>query len=110
MLIGMVPAPSLGGVVFTSPCGRFTLRPSSRTNTAVMMKKISRLRTKSSIGARSMPWLSPVCFACLRSRISEREPVGEKLGLPLRAQRVVVHRVQARDADGETGERADHGV
>jgi hypothetical protein len=35
--------------------GRFTLSPYSFTNTAVMMKKIRRLITKSSIGARSMP-------------------------------------------------------
>ena len=38
--------------------GRLTLIPTSFRNTAVMMKKISRLRTKSSIGARSMPVLS----------------------------------------------------
>src|SRR6185503_11047017 len=35
--------------------GRLTSRPASLTKTAVMMKKISRFVTKSSIGARSMP-------------------------------------------------------
>ena len=40
--------------------GRLTVRPISLTNTAVMMKKISRFSTKSSIGARSMP-VSSLC-------------------------------------------------
>ena len=35
--------------------GRLTVMPISFTNTAVMMKKMSRFMTKSSIGARSMP-------------------------------------------------------
>src|SRR5262245_56522922 len=108
MLIGMLPAPS-DLDCSAAPVGRFTTRPSSFTKTAVMMKKISRLRTKSSIGARSMPWLSPTCFMCLRSRISEVELIREKLGFPLRAQLEVVHRVQARDAHGQPAERADHG-
>ena len=42
--------------------GRLTVRPTSLTNTAVMMKKISRFSTKSSIGARSMPVSSDACW------------------------------------------------
>ncbi len=41
--------------------GRLTSSPTSLTNTAVMMKKISRLTTKSSIGARSMPVVLLIC-------------------------------------------------
>src|SRR5262249_2294129 len=39
-----------------SACGRPTTIPASFTNEVVMMKKIKRFSTKSSIGARSMPW------------------------------------------------------
>ena len=53
-----------------SASGLITLMPASRTKDVVMMKKISRLRTKSSIGARSMPCLLAfVALTCRRDRI-----------------------------------------
>ena len=64
--------------------GRLTVMPISLTNTAVMMKKISRFRTKSSIGARSMPVsslvLADAAWSLRQLRMSVREPVGEPLG------------------------------
>src|SRR3990172_1818906 len=89
--------------------GRFTSRESSLVNTAVMMKKISRFNTKSSIGARSMPVDSSVS-KCRRSRISEGEPVGEELGLPPGPRLEVEDRVEPRDADGEARHGAEHRV
>src|SRR5262245_44566418 len=89
--------------------GRFTKIYSSLVKTAVMMKKISRFSTKSSIGARSMPVDSSVS-KCRRSRISEREPVGEELRLPPGPRLEVEDRVEPRDADGETRHRAEHRV
>src|SRR5215467_10451942 len=93
--------------------GRFTVSPDSFTNTAVMMKKISRLITKSSIGARSMPcapsWPSSEARR-LRSRIwLETQLIGEQLGLADCARLEVVDRKQTGDADGEARHRADHG-
>src|SRR5262245_46623406 len=82
---------------------------SSLLKTAVMMKKISRLRTKSSIGARSMPVVSSE-WKCRRSRISEPQLVREPLGLAPGARSEVEDGVEAGDADGEAGERADHRV
>src|SRR5262245_8758381 len=94
-----------------SPCGRFTISATSLAKTAVMMKKISRLRTKSSIGARSMPWDSSRS-KCRRRRMgtSVAEPVGEQLRFALSAVLEVERRVQAGDAHGQARQRADHGV
>ena len=62
------------------------LEPDSFTNTAVMMKKISRLITKSSIGARSMPWDDFVAVRCARRvRMAQNSKlVREQLGFPAR--------------------------
>src|SRR5690606_24634857 len=94
----------------SKPVGRFTMSPASFTNTAVMMKKISRLITKSSIGARSMP-CDPWCpdSDCRLTRMtSEAELVRQQLGLPNRARTEMVGRPQPGDADRESGHRADH--
>src|SRR4051812_49429855 len=92
--------------------GRFTWRPDSLTNTAVMMKKIRRLTTKSSIGARSMPvepswpWSAERRF---RSRMYlETQLIGEQLGLPRSSVLEIGHRIQTRDADREARHRTDH--
>ena len=52
-----------------SASARVTVTPGSFTKEVVMMKKISRFSTKSSIGARSMPVASS-WSKCLRSRIA----------------------------------------
>src|SRR5687768_8179135 len=92
----------------TPPPGRLTSIPTSFANTAVMMKKINRFITKSSIGARSMPECETSAPETRRVFISELEVVREQLGLAARAVVEVVDRVQARDADREARERADH--
>src|SRR5262245_936536 len=102
MLLDSLPSPA------TPEPGRLTWIPSSFANTAVMMKKTSRFITKSSIGARSMPDDSFSAPETRRVRISELEVVREQLGLAARAAVEVVHRVEARDADSEARERADH--
>src|ERR1051326_727395 len=81
-------------------------------NTAVMMKKISRFSTKSSIGARSTPWLSSWRrWGWRRRRTSvDREVVGEQLGLALRSRLEVVDGIEAGDAHRQAGHRADHRV
>src|SRR2546421_12957627 len=96
----------------SAPLGRFTISPSSLMKTAVMMKKISRFSTKSSIGARSMPWLSSWRRWMWRRRRTsvDREVVGEQLGLALGPRLEVVHRVEPGDAHRQAGQRADHRV
>src|SRR5262245_30351752 len=102
--VSLVGAPTLAE-------GRLMLRPNSLVKTAVMMKKISRFITKSSIGARSMPVVSPGRLRLWRRiRISELERVGEELGLPARARFEVEDRIEAGDADCQAGQGADHRV
>src|ERR1041385_6496818 len=87
--------------------GRDTVMPTSLTNTAVMMKKMSRFRTKSSIGARSMPVVeTSSVWRCLRRRMSVGESIREQLGLDLRARGEVVDRIQAGDRYRQPHQRA----
>src|SRR5689334_25073293 len=89
--------------------GRLTVMPTSFTNTAVMMKKISRFRTKSSIGARSMPVsLSSWCCRWALRRMSVGELVSQQFGLDLRLLAEVERRVDARDGYREAAHGAHH--
>ena len=107
--ISMLPASAVGAPALAEV--RLTASPNSLAKTAVMMKKISRFITKSSIGARSIPVASPRTLRlCRRIRISVLEDVREHLRLPTRARLEVVDGVEARDADRESGQRADHRV
>src|SRR5436190_1735553 len=90
--------------------GRLTWIPTSFANTAVMMKNTSRFITKSSIGARSMPEWPLSAPDTRRVFISELEVIREQLGLAPRAVIEVVDRIEAGDAHGEAGQRADHRV
>src|SRR5690606_17489649 len=89
------------------------MSPDSFTKTAVMMKKISRLMTKSSIGAKSMP-CDPSCPSdtrLARRMVSiplEAQLIRQQLRFPRGARAEVVHGPQAGDADREAGHRADH--
>src|SRR5262245_16976624 len=91
--------------------GRLTSIPSSRVNTAVMMKKISRFRTKSSIGARSMPVVDSCALLAPRlRRISVLEAVRQQFGLAAGPVPEVVDGIDAGDAHREPRHGADHGV
>src|SRR5262249_1098293 len=59
----MLPDSLLSAV---NACSLLTVMPASLTNEVVMMKKMSRLSTKSSIGARSMPVSSLSASECRR--------------------------------------------
>src|SRR5262249_14513821 len=73
--------------------------------------KMSRFITKSSMGARSMPVVSPLRLRLWRRiRISELEVVGQELGLAACAGLEVEDGVEAGDADREARHRADHRV
>ena len=77
-----------------APPWRSTTIAASLVKTAVMMKKISRLVTKSSIGARSMP-VSSVSGACRRDCIT----LPSRLRLVRRAERDVVDAAEVHLVD-----------
>src|SRR4051812_22535194 len=89
--------------------GRETVMPTSLMNTAVMMKKMRRFRTKSSIGARSMPVVeTSSLWRCLRRRMSVGEAIRQELGLELGARVEVVDGIQAGDRHRQSHQRAGH--